>query len=39
MIKGLNHINIVVSDIEESSEFYISNLDFIKTEEKYITGE
>jgi catechol 2,3-dioxygenase-like lactoylglutathione lyase family enzyme len=39
MIRAIDHINIVVSDLERSLRFYTELLGFRKTKEAYLEGE
>jgi glyoxylase I family protein len=39
MISAIDHINIVVSDLERSVRFYCDVLGFTKTKEAYLEGE
>jgi catechol 2,3-dioxygenase-like lactoylglutathione lyase family enzyme len=39
MIRAIDHINIVVSDLERSLHFYTHVLGFRKTKEAYLEGE
>ena len=39
MIHGIDHINIVVADLERSVAFYTEVLGFWKTQEVFMEGE
>jgi catechol 2,3-dioxygenase-like lactoylglutathione lyase family enzyme len=39
MIRGVDHINIVVTDLARSERFYTELLGFTKTKEAYLEGE
>lgn len=39
MLRGIDHINIVVSDLERSLRFYTDVLGFRKTKEAYLEGD
>jgi glyoxylase I family protein len=39
MIRAIDHINIVVADLERAVRFYTDVLGFVKTKEAYLEGE
>jgi catechol 2,3-dioxygenase-like lactoylglutathione lyase family enzyme len=39
MIRAIDHLNIVVSDLDRSLRFYVGTLGFTKTKEAYLEGE